>query len=65
MEDDAVIEAAPRQLLDARHRLGREIGPHLDDDPSGGNVEIEGVLEIGRLGGSAGDNEEGGEGEQA
>ena len=32
MEDDAVIEALARQLLDALDVLGREIGPQGDHD---------------------------------
>src|SRR5260221_7563976 len=47
VEDDAVVEAVARQLLDPRDGLRREIGAHFDDDAAGRHVEVEGVLEIG------------------
>src|SRR5690606_5490736 len=50
MEDDAVIGAFARQLLDARHMAGSNVGQKLDDDPALGGFHDDGVFRILDLG---------------
>src|SRR5260221_2747022 len=64
VEDDAVIEATARQLLDPRDGLGREIGAQFDDDSPGGDVEVESVLEIGCAHGASCEEKGGNESEK-
>ena len=44
MEDDAVVLALARQLLDLGDVLGREVGAHLDDDAAVLEVDVERVF---------------------
>src|SRR5260370_15064208 len=44
MEDDAVVFAFARQLLDLRHMGGREVGAHLDDDAAVLEIDVERVF---------------------
>ena len=46
MEDDAVVEALARQLLDALDVLGREVGAQRDDDAALGRLHDERVLGV-------------------
>src|SRR3546814_4126456 len=44
MEHDAVIEALPRQFLDAGDMLRRQVRAKLDHDTAGLQVHVEGVF---------------------
>ncbi len=48
MEDDAVIEALTRQLLDARHMIGGDIGLERNDDRPRLQLHDNRVFGIGR-----------------
>src|SRR6185369_6616005 len=46
VKDDAVIEAAPRKLLDPRDMGWRQVGTQLDDDRTGLEIDDPRVLGI-------------------
>ena len=50
MERHPVIKAAPRQRLDLRDMVRREVGPHRDDDTASRDIDIQRVFQISRHG---------------